>query len=236
MVAFERVRERAVLRRCGMIQAVKRYVVAAVAVALLAGCARPGPGSDDQAYPQPPRSSAPSTEPPTPQATCPPEGVLLQSGLTDGAAGLRALGIDLVNCGHEDYKVDGYPVVRVLDKERKAVAIKVLHGTTEITGPIPDWNGPPNPLTLKPGQQATCIVAWRNTYDDIRRPPVNAPYLEMAPAAGRPSQVMTPDGPLDLGSTGRLGVSPWRISQATTHTTPVAPPPSTQPSLPIPLL
>jgi hypothetical protein len=216
-----------------MILAVKRLVVAVVAVVLLAGCKSPEPES--YGYPQPPKTS-PTTASSPPAPTCPPEGVLLRSGLTDGAAGLRALGIDLINCGHENYRVDGYPVVHVLDKDHKTLAIKVLHGTVEIAGPIPDWNGPPNPLTLEPGRQATCIVVWRSTYDDIRQPPVNAPYLEMAPAEGRPTQVMTPDGPLDLGSTGRLGVSPWRISQPTSRTTPAAPPPSTQPPLPTPLL
>jgi hypothetical protein len=55
----------------------------------------------------------------------------------------------------------------------------------------------------------------------------------MAPAPGRPAQVLTPHDPLDLGSTGRLGVSPWRLSKPTPHTTPAAPPPSTQPS-PVP--
>jgi uncharacterized protein DUF4232 len=217
-----------------MILAVKRLVVAAVAVALLAGCKSPEPQS--YGYPAPPKTGHPAPSAPAATPSCPPEGVLLQSGLTDGAMGLRALGIDLINCGHGTYRVDGYPVVRLLDEDRKTLAVKVLHGTAEIAGPIPDWNGPPGPVTLKPGQQATCIVVWRNTYDDIRRPPVDAPYLAMAPAEGRPAQVMTPDGRLDLGSTGRLGVSPWRISKPASRTTPAAPPPSTQPSLPIPLL
>lgn len=224
-----------------MIGPVKRLVVLALAVALVAGC-----DSSRSAYYGDPRPTlptfptarpAPATTPPvTPPPTCPPEGVLLQAGGTDGAAGLRALGITLVDCGHKAYQVDGYPAVEVLDKDHRPVTVTVLHGTAEITGDIPGWNGPPNPITLEPGQQAECVVAWRSTYDDIRQPPVNAPYLRMAPATGRPSQIVTPDGPVDLGSTGRLGVSPWRRSPTTPHTTPVAPPPSTQPSLPSSIL
>jgi hypothetical protein len=219
-----------------MIGAVKRLVVAAVAVTLIAGCAAPQTGSQGPSptfLSEPPSSPAASTTPPT----CPPEGVLLQSDLTDAAMGLRALGITLLNCGRHDYRVDGYPVVAALDQDHKKLAIKVLHGTTEIAGPIPDWNGPPNPVTLKPGQQAACVIVWRNTYTDIRHPPVTAPYLRIAPASGRPAQVLTPHDPLDLGSTGRLGVSPWRLSKptpaTTPATTPVAPPASTEPS-PVP--
>jgi hypothetical protein len=230
-----------------MIVAVKRLVVAAVAVALTAGCNSPGSdssGPDSSGYRRPPLPPTPAEHPvdppttrvPTPPPTCPPEGVLLQSGETDGAAGLRALGITLLNCGHQTYRVDGYPVIQALDKDHRKVALKVLHGVTEIAGPIPDWNGPPNPITLEPGRQAECVVVWRNTYDDIRHPPVNAPYLEMAPAAGRPTQVLMPDAALDLGSTGRLGVGPWRLSKPTSRTTPAAPPPSTQPSVPSSIL
>ena len=229
-----------------MIGAVKRLVVVAVAAALVAGCASPRseaygpervPGPTFPPAPtdhpvEPPSSPAAPTTPPT----CPPEGVLLQAGVADAAMGLRALGITLLNCGDRDYRVDGYPVVVALDKDHRTLDIKVLHGTTDIAGPIPEWNGPPNPITLGPGREAECVVVWRNTYDDIRQPPVTAPYLRMAPVAGRPARVLTPRDPLDLGSTGRLGVSPWRLSKPTSHTTPVAPPPSTQPPVPSSIL
>jgi Protein of unknown function (DUF4232) len=225
-----------------MIGPVKRVAVLSAVVALLAGCNATEPTDYGLPAPLPPLPTLPSVVPvepsPTPPRTlgpCPREGVQMLAGQTDGAAGLRALGIDLVNCGRKAYKVDDYPVVHLLDKDRKALTVKVLHGTKEIAGPIPEWNGPPDPIVIKPGQQATCVVVWRSTYDDIRQPPVNAPYLEMAPSAGRPAQVLTADGPFDLGSTGRLGVSPWRVSKATPHTTPVTPPPSTQPSSPLPL-
>lgn len=215
----------------------KRLLVAAAALALLAGCATREPDGYDQ-DPGPLRSypGVPATTPPqTPPPTCPPEGVLMQSGEADGAAGLRALGITLTNCGHETYRVNGYPTVQALDKDHRELSVKVLHGTVEIAGPIPDWNGPPHLVTLQPGQQAACVVVWRSTYDDIRHPPVNAPYLEMAPAAGRPAQVLTLHSAMDLGSTGRLGVSPWRVSKTTVPTmTPPPPPVTTPPPSPVP--
>lgn len=217
-----------------MIVAVKRLVVAAVAVALIAGCAVPGsPGYRTGTAPQPATPSAPVSAPPAP---CPRAGVLLRADATDAAMGLRALGVVLLNCGHEDYRLDGYPVVRALDEKRGTLAVKVLRGTAEIAGPMSRWDGKPRPIILRPGQEAVCAVVWRNTYTDIRQPPVNAPFLRMAPAPGRPGQVVVPDGPLDLGSTGRLGVSPWFPAEPASRTTPAAPPatpPATnQPSIP----
>jgi hypothetical protein len=233
--------EPAINRPCARVrhdQPVKRVVVPLAALVLIAGCNAVPPGNDTNGnsyvipapvLPLPTLPSASPIEPsPTPPRTlgpCPPSGVQLEAGPTDGAAGLRALGIDLINCSHKTYKVDGYAVVHVLDKDHKALAIKVLHGTKEIAGPVPDWNGPPKPIVLKPGRRATCVVVWRSTYDDIRQPPVNAPYLEMAPASGRPAEILTADGPLDLGSTGRLGVSPWRPSKAAAPTASTTPPP-----------
>ena len=39
-------------------------------------------------------------------------------------------------------------------------------------------------------------MAWRNTYNDIRKPPVTVRFLDIAPLAGRPSQVIEPNGGL----------------------------------------
>jgi hypothetical protein len=156
--------------------------------------------------------------------------------------GLRALGVNLLNCGAEPYRVNGYPAVKALDEKHAALAIRVLEGVTEITGALPNWAGPPTPVVLDPGERAVAVVVWRNTYDNITAPPVDAPYLEMAPVAGRPTQVLAPEGGLDLGSTGRLGVSPWRPAPPgqgePTATPPVTtPPPSvvrTTSELPLP--
>ncbi|MEU4240784.1 DUF4232 domain-containing protein [Actinoplanes sp. NPDC026619] len=156
-------------------------------------------------------SAAPSVPAPAPaQPACPAGGVRVELGPGDAAMGLRVLDLYLVNCGTATYRVNGYPVVRLLDDQRQPVTVQVLKGTTAITGSIPDYDKPPSKLTLRPGQRATAVLAWRNTYNDITNPPVSAPYLEIGPAAGAPAQPVTPRSDIDLGSTGRVAVSAWR--------------------------
>ena len=189
-----------------------RFVVPLVFAALLVGCARPAssltsepPGFAADPVPSRPGHATPSAT----TAACPPEGVRLEVGEGDAAMGLRVLGITLVNCGPRTYRLNGYPAVRSLDDDRAALKVRVLHGVQEIVGSAMPWDGPPKPVILKPGQQAGAAVAWRNTYDDIREPPVTVRFLDIAPLAGRPSQIIAPNGGLDLGSTGRMAVSAW---------------------------
>jgi hypothetical protein len=199
----------------------RRLACPLTAAVLLAGCASTRPAATVAA----PTASAPTASAPAASApaTCPPSGARLELGETDAAMGLRALGIHLINCGREPYRVNGYPVVHALDEHRSTLTVRVLHGVTEIAGPLDGWTGPPRPVVLKPGERAAAVMVWRNTYDDISRPPVDAPYLAVAAAAGRPAQVLVPEGGIDLGSTGRLGISPWRPSPAPQP----APPPAT---------
>jgi hypothetical protein len=202
-----------------------RFVVPLAFAALLAGCARPAGSSTSRpsAFPPDPVSAQPG--PATPAATtvtCPPEGVRFEVEPGDAAMGLRVLGIRLVNCGPRTYRLNGYPAVRSLDGERTTLKVRVLHGVREIIGSAIPWDGPPKPVILEPGQQAGTVVAWRNTYDDIREPPVTARFLDIAPLAGRPSQIVDPNGGLDLGSTGRIGVSAWRALPAGAATAPPA--------------
>ncbi|BCJ40693.1 hypothetical protein GCM10010168_73190 [Actinoplanes ianthinogenes] len=199
------------------IQACRRAVPLA-AVVLLAGCApQPiGTADGDATTPSPPPPSAsagtPSGAPsPSTAPTCPPEGVRLEQGGGDAAAGLRVLSITLVNCGTETYRLKGYPAVQALDEDRAPLDVRVLNGVTEILGTMP-WDGPPQPVTLRPGRRAGFALAWRSTYDDISKPPANGKYLRIAPLAGRPAQTLEPDGPLDFGSTGRFAVSAWQPS------------------------
>ena len=191
----------------------KRWVIAAAAVLLLAGCAPPGTvvAEDGDSAPLPPRlSRSPSPSPsPSPSDRCPPPGVRYEASEGDSAMGLRVRGFDMINCGRTAYRVKGYPVVRALDEDRQRLDVQVLRGVDGITGSLPNASGPPKAVVLQPGERATVVIAWRNTYDDIREPPVEVAYLEVAPAAGEPTQIVTPAGALDLGSTGRLGVSPW---------------------------
>ena len=205
-----------------------RFVVPLAFAALLVGCAGPASSSTSEppAFPSDPVPSRPGhATPAATTVTCPPEGVRLKVDEGDAAMGLRVLGMTLVNCGPRTYRLNGYPAVRSLDGDRTALKVRVLHGVKEIIGSAMPWDGPPKPVILKPGQQAGAAVAWRNTYDDIREPPVTVRFLDIAPLAGRPSQIVDPNGGLDLGSTGRIGVSAWSLlpdSEATAS--PAGPP------------
>lgn len=188
----------------------RRLTYPLIAAALLAGCASARPVSTvpDRAAALPAASGFSPTPAPS-RPPCPATGVLLRPGAVDAAMGLRALGLYLDNCGSTPFRVNGYPQLRVLDEQQAVLPVRVLQGVSDITISIPDGDGPPRPIVLEPGEQARAIVAWRNTYNDGTNPPVNAPYLDVAPAAGQPAQVLAPQGGLDLGSTGRVGVSPW---------------------------
>ncbi|MEV6303067.1 DUF4232 domain-containing protein [Actinoplanes sp. NPDC051861] len=175
----------------------KRLIHLVAAVTVLAGCAAPG------SIPPGPATTTPAAP------TCPPEGVRMRMSDVNAAMGLRAAGIDLVNCGARTYRVQGYPVVAPLDEDQGPVSVQVLTEVGEITGALKHLDVPPQPVVLQPGESATAVVAWRNKYDDVRNPPVEVASLFVAPEKGRPAQLVRPDGPLDLGSTGRIGISPW---------------------------
>ncbi|MEE1930211.1 DUF4232 domain-containing protein [Streptomyces sp. TRM 70351] len=145
--------------------------------------------------------------PPPPADCADGEGMLVRAGMVEAATGLRALGLRLVNCGDTPHTVDGYPDVRVLDDERQPLDVAVHDGPRAVTGG--DEPGP-RPVTLRPGEEARAAVYWRNTYDDTTRLPVHGTHLDVAPAPGDPWQTVTPDGGLDLGSTGKLALSPWK--------------------------
>jgi hypothetical protein len=149
-------------------------------------------------------TEAPSADP---TDTCPSSGVRMLPGLVEAAMGLRAMTVTLTNCGTKSYAVNGYPSVQVLDQDREPVDVRVLRGPEEITTGVPDPG--PHKVTLKPGESATTSLVWRNTVTEADVPAVNAPYLRVATAKGRPAQVLAPEGGIDLGTTGRLGTGAW---------------------------
>ncbi|BCJ49578.1 hypothetical protein Asp14428_10530 [Actinoplanes sp. NBRC 14428] len=173
---------------------------------LLAGCGPPPVSAGTQ--PPAPVSPAPAPSAPAGRG-CPEEGVRVEVGQGDAASGLRVLGLSLVNCGSRAYRVKGYPGLRALGADRNALGVRVLHGAATIAGSGLPGDGPPGPVVLEPGERAGATLAWRNTYDDLREPPVTVRFLEVAPVAGRPVQVVEPEHGLDLGSTGRIAVSAW---------------------------
>ncbi|MEU4771434.1 DUF4232 domain-containing protein [Micromonospora sp. NPDC023644] len=168
----------------------------------------------------------------TPTTGCPASGVRISSPGTSAAMGLRALGLELVNCGTEPYRLDGYPVLRLFDGDGNPVPVRVVDGAKEITSGFDD---PPRPLTLRPGERAGAAVLWRNLVTDPTVVATNGERLEVAPAVGRPAQAVGLDGPIDLGNTGRIGVSAWKKRAADPTSTPTRPLPTRPlPDAPVP--
>lgn len=110
----------------------------------------------------------------------------------------------LTNCGKTARVLNGYPDVRVLDAEKKPLAVEVLHGTADIMT-NDRFDAGPVRVALRPGEQAVTGLVWRNTVTDGT--PANGAYVSLAPSAG--TDRLTVPSLIDLGTTGRLGVSAW---------------------------
>ncbi len=153
----------------------------------------------------------------TPSATseaCPASGLTLWAEQTEAAMGLRVMSIALANCDTRAHTLDGYPTVRVLDQDHRPLDIQVGTGKAFIDSIalIESLDATPHRLTLQPGRQARARLVWRNTVDDITRSAANGSYLDISPTTGTDRQLVRPDGPVDLGTTGRLGVTSWTAS------------------------
>ncbi|MEQ4300197.1 DUF4232 domain-containing protein [Plantactinospora sp. B6F1] len=170
------------------------------AAVLLVGCGTPN---------RPPIPEPTLTGDPSPTAAECPDGFLITAGEVEAALGLRALGIELRNCGAAPYRLDGYPVVRVLDQERRALDVTVGNGSAPVSSPD-SYDVPPRPVVLDPGESARARVLWRNTVTESTEQATNASYLEIAPGPEAPAQLVAPRGGIDLGTTGRLAVNVWR--------------------------
>ncbi|WP_406061038.1 DUF4232 domain-containing protein [Micromonospora sp. NBC_00860] len=214
--------------------AARRRIIAAFAMALTLGGCTPGDhrgqGGDPTGTPPAARAEAGPTASTEPPAGCPASGVRIRSTGGDAAMGLRALGLELVNCGERPYQLNGYPVLHVFDEEREPVMLRVVNGGKEITS---GFDQPPREVTLAAGERATAVVLWRNLVTDSTVVATNGEFLTVAPAAGQPAEEVDPDGPIDLGNTGRIGVSAWKKADPSTPvpSRPAPPPaPSAVPS------
>jgi hypothetical protein len=120
--------------------------------------------------------------------------------------GLRVVGLHLENCSDHPYRLSGFPQIRLLDLHHRPVTgVSVLHGSGGISTGT-DFDKAPRAMTLAPGERATSGLMWRNTVTDGT--PVDVPYVSLAPRPGAPTVTVTPE--LDLGTTGKLAVSPWQ--------------------------
>lgn len=148
-------------------------------------------------------------QPRTEQPVCPSGGARVTAGPVNAAMGLRAMDVTLVNCGTRPYRVEGYPVLRLLDRDQQPVTgVSVSHGSGGIAT-VTGFDDPPEPVTLQPGQTATAGLLWRNTVTGSGGA-TTIPYLTVEAKHGVLELLLKPDGGLDLGTTGKLGVGPWR--------------------------
>lgn len=151
-------------------------------------------------------TKVPADEAPAAAGDCPSSGIRVTADEGDAAMGLRVVGLHLENCGKREYTVNGYPLLELLDEDREPVeGVRILQGSGDITtaaGP----DEAPRPVTLKPGETATSSLVWRNTTDFGT--PVDVPYVRVRAKAGADPVTVTPH--LDLGTTGKLGVRPWK--------------------------
>jgi hypothetical protein len=155
-------------------------------------------------------TSVPAAEAPAAPGECLPSGINVTVDKGDAAMGLRVVGLWLENCGTADYRVEGYPQLTVLDEDREPVdGVKVLQDGGAISTAVSGYDDPPRPVTLKPGERARADLVWRNTTQAGTA--VNAPYVRVHAKAGAAPVTVTPH--LDLGTTGKLGVSPWQAAE-----------------------
>ncbi|MBH1937599.1 DUF4232 domain-containing protein [Streptomyces sp. AV19] len=146
----------------------------------------------------------PSDEAPA-GAHCPPSGFRLTADDGDAAMGLRVVGLHLENCGTRPRRLDGHPLLELLDEDRKPVpGVDVLRGGGDIAL-VTGFDDPPRPVDLKPGETGFARLMWRNTTG--AGDPVNVPYVRVRAEPGSRPLTVIPE--LDLGTTGKLGVSAW---------------------------
>jgi hypothetical protein len=182
-------------------------------VVLAAGCARPGDVAVGGYRPGRPTGAitSPSPSAPVREATCSTEGALLSAGEVDGASGLRAMGVELRDCGTGTIVLHGYPAARLWDESHRPISVTVKDGVRAVTM-LPSWEFPPGTVTLHPGEAATSLFVWRNITEGGPVGPSTGHYLDVATAAGKPFAPVAMDQTIDLGTTGLLAVSPWVVT------------------------
>ncbi|MFF2777444.1 DUF4232 domain-containing protein [Streptomyces sp. NPDC058052] len=150
--------------------------------------------------------TVPAAEAPAPTGPCPPSGVRVHADEGDAAMGLRAVGLHLENCGTRPLPLDGYPGIQPLDEDHRDLpGVRVLQGGQTIAAGT-GADGPARPFTLRPGERARAGLVWRNTTE--AGDPVGAPYVRVRWQPGAAPVMVVPE--LDLGTTGRLAVGPWK--------------------------
>ncbi|MEU6766284.1 DUF4232 domain-containing protein [Streptomyces sp. NPDC046853] len=176
-----------------------------------------GDGWSAPADPVPPTEDPAATAPPqgtdASSPSCPASGVRIEPSIVDAAMGLRAMSVTLTNCGKDTYRLKGYPKLRVLDEHREPLDVQILEGTEPVMTRDDD-PGADHTVTLRKGEAAYTVLAWRNTVTDTTTTAVSGTYLKVTPVPGARSATVTPQGRIDLGNTGRIGTTAWQRQPA----------------------
>jgi len=139
-------------------------------------------------------------------------GLRFTTGATEAASGLRVMAVEVVNCGTEPVRLNGYPQIKLLDEQWRQLDVEVVQGSGGIAS-VEGFDDAPHPVVVQPGERANTAFLWRNTHTSVDPPQVGS-HVDIAAAPGGTWQTLIPVSPergilLDLGSTGRIGVRAW---------------------------
>jgi len=197
------------------------FVAALSAFALLTGCGlsaefdrernperRPTPTPTRTAPPAPvapaPSPSASASVPVQRAEGCPASGLRFVADEGNAAMGLRAMGLDVINCGEKTRELNGYPAITVLDGSGAPFPeVRTVEGTDKV--PMASKDPGPRRLTLAPGESAHASLYWRMHAED-------GVYLRVAAKQGEATATIRPPYPLDIGPDNVLGTTAWQPS------------------------
>ena len=134
------------------------------------------------------------------QGPCTRTGTSIAFGAVDAALGHRAIGIQLRNCSRKPVVVSGYPTVRVLDAQRRALPVRIEHGSSYM-GRDPG----PKRITLAPGKRLVSLISWSATVTQGKK--ADGEFVMIGPRPGDPPTTFGVW--LDLGTTAEVSVIAW---------------------------
>ena len=162
------------------------------------------PAGEPPTEPVETETPAPTETPEAEAAACPEPGFSITTGEPNAAMGIRAISIELVNCGDEAIEVNGYPVVQVLHNGAP-IEVEVNQGSDQLTDPGPTH------IVVEPGESVSAGMLWRNKVESSDPADVvDATELVMSYAEDAPTIVVEPMYSVDLGTTRYLEVTAWR--------------------------
>jgi hypothetical protein len=199
---------------------VRRILLGLLGSVALAGCGAPPTAPASEMTLRPPQALPTDLMPQMtmPPVTCSADGVGFSSVAADAAMGVRVLTFEMVNCGTRAFGVNGYPGIRLFDKESKPIDVTVGQGSASVAS-VPEFDAPAGKVTLAPGEKARSGLVWRNLVTESNVVATTAVTLEASVVPGKswhPVPLVVPDAvrgattvTIDLGNTTKIGVQAW---------------------------